>query len=269
MDRNVCRCGTYPRIVRAVKLAAERMRKTESAGLSAVAAAARRRRCGDESPRRYRDRSRAVRADRSGALPLRGRAPRVHAHLRRHGRRVAGVRVDAGLRAGVGPHRTTAASTDVSAWVHIDERGHITGYTGKTEIGQNIRTSLAQAIADELRVPLDRVSLVMADTDLVPFDQGTFGSQSTPRMAPQLARAAAAAREMLLDRAAAQWNVDRVHARRQGRTDRGAGAIGRLRRDHEGAEACRRGPCRRVALAVSRSGRCGEPLRRKSTASRS
>ncbi len=49
----------------------------------------------------------------------------------------------------------------------------------------------------------------MADTDLVPYDQGTFGSQSTPRMAPQLARAAAAAREMLIDRAAAQWNVDR------------------------------------------------------------
>jgi nicotinate dehydrogenase subunit B len=101
------------------------------------------------------------------------------------------------------------AATDMSAWVHIDERGHVTGFTGKTEIGQNIRTSLAQAIADELRVPIDRVSLVMADTDLVPFDQGTFGSQSTPRMAPQLARAAAAAREMLLDRAAAAWNVDR------------------------------------------------------------
>ena len=101
-----------------------------------------------------------------------------------------------------------AAPTDVSAWVHIDQQGHVTGYTGKTEIGQNIRTSLAQAIADELRVPLDRVSLVMADTDLVPYDQGTFGSQSTPRMAPQLARAAAAARAMLIERAAAQWNVD-------------------------------------------------------------
>ena len=102
-----------------------------------------------------------------------------------------------------------AVSAEVSAWVHIDEHGRITGYTGKTEIGQNIRTSLAQAIADELRVPLDRVSLVMADTDLVPFDMGTFGSLSTPRMAPQLARAAAAAREMLIDRAAGQWNVDR------------------------------------------------------------
>jgi isoquinoline 1-oxidoreductase len=102
-----------------------------------------------------------------------------------------------------------AVSSEVSAWLHIDERGRITGYTGKTEIGQNIRTSLAQPIADELRVPLDRVSLVMADTDLVPYDQGTFGSQSTPRMAPQLARAAAAARELLIDRAATQWNVDR------------------------------------------------------------
>jgi aerobic-type carbon monoxide dehydrogenase small subunit (CoxS/CutS family) len=37
MDRNVCRCGTYPRIVRAVKLAAERIRNTESADSSTAA----------------------------------------------------------------------------------------------------------------------------------------------------------------------------------------------------------------------------------------
>jgi CO/xanthine dehydrogenase Mo-binding subunit len=101
-------------------------------------------------------------------------------------------------------------SNDVSAWIHIDETGHITAHTGKTEIGQNIRTSLAQAVADELRVPLSSVTLIVADTDLVPFDQGTFGSQSTPRMAPQLARAAAGAREMLIDRASSEWRVDRA-----------------------------------------------------------
>ncbi|BCS32279.1 hypothetical protein TBR22_A14890 [Luteitalea sp. TBR-22] len=100
--------------------------------------------------------------------------------------------------------------TDVKAWVHVGEDGRVTGYTGKTEIGQNIRTSLAQAIADELHVPLDRVSLVMADTDLVPFDQGTFGSLSTPRMAPVLARAAVTAREMLIDRAAARLGAPRA-----------------------------------------------------------
>ena len=101
-----------------------------------------------------------------------------------------------------------AAPRELSAWLHIDEAGRVTAYTGKTEIGQNIRTSLAQAVADELRVPLESVTMVMADTDLVPFDAGTFGSQSTPRMAPQLARAAAAARSMLIERAAQQWQVD-------------------------------------------------------------
>jgi isoquinoline 1-oxidoreductase len=97
---------------------------------------------------------------------------------------------------------------DLAGWLHIDETGRTTAYTGKTEIGQNVRTSLAQAIADELHVPIGTVTMVMADTDLVPYDAGTFGSQSTPRMAPQLARAAASARQMLVARAAALWNVD-------------------------------------------------------------
>jgi isoquinoline 1-oxidoreductase len=51
--------------------------------------------------------------------------------------------------------------------------------------------------------------MVMADTDLTPFDQGTFGSQTTPRMAPVLSRAAATARELLVDRAATSWQVGR------------------------------------------------------------
>ena len=96
---------------------------------------------------------------------------------------------------------------ELAAWLHIDEHGRVTAYTGKVEIGQNVRTSLAQTIADELRVPLASIAMVMADTDLTPYDAGTFGSQSTPRMAPQLARAAATAREMLIDLAAARWQM--------------------------------------------------------------
>jgi nicotinate dehydrogenase subunit B len=102
------------------------------------------------------------------------------------------------------------SGSDVAAWLHIDERGQVTAYTGKVEIGQNIRTSLAQAIADELRLPLDAISMVMADTDRTPYDAGTFGSQSTPRMARQLARASATAREMLIDQAAVRWQIDRM-----------------------------------------------------------
>jgi CO/xanthine dehydrogenase Mo-binding subunit len=79
-----------------------------------------------------------------------------------------------------------AVPREIEGWLHIDEQGRVTVYTGKTEIGQNIRTSLAQTVADELRVPLTSITMVMADTDLVPYDAGTFGSQSTPRMAPRL-----------------------------------------------------------------------------------
>jgi isoquinoline 1-oxidoreductase len=96
---------------------------------------------------------------------------------------------------------------DLAAWLHVDESGRPLVCTGKVEIGQNIRTSLSQAVADELCVPVAAVTLVMADTDLTPFDMGTFGSRTTPTMAPQLARAAAAARRMLIARAAAQWHA--------------------------------------------------------------
>ena len=75
----------------------------------------------------------------------------------------------------------------------------MTAYTGKTEVGQDIRTSLSQAVAEELRAPLASVRLVMADTELTPYDAGTFGSMTTPTMGPQLRRAAAAARESLID----------------------------------------------------------------------
>jgi nicotinate dehydrogenase subunit B len=75
-------------------------------------------------------------------------------------------------------------------------------------MGQNIRTSLSQAVAEELSVPLTMVHLVMGDTDLTPFDMGTFGSRTTPTMAPQLRKAAAATRNLLIELAAQQWNVE-------------------------------------------------------------
>ena len=78
--------------------------------------------------------------------------------------------------------------TDISAWLHIDADGHVKVFTGKVEVGQNIRTSLAQAVAEELRVPFDSITMVMGDTDLVPWDMGTFGSRTTPTMAPATAQ---------------------------------------------------------------------------------
>lgn len=98
----------------------------------------------------------------------------------------------------------------VSAWIHIGENGNITVYTGKAEVGQNIRTSLAQIVAEELKVTADKISMVMGDTALTPYDRGTFGSRSIPYMGPQLRKAAATARELLIGMAADQWKADRT-----------------------------------------------------------
>jgi isoquinoline 1-oxidoreductase len=97
----------------------------------------------------------------------------------------------------------------VDAWLHLGEHGTVTVYTGKVEVGQSIRTSLSQAVAEELHVPIEKIEFVMGDTQLTPFDMGTFGSRTTPTMNLQLRKVAAAAREALLGLAAAQWQSDR------------------------------------------------------------
>src|SRR5581483_8909605 len=58
------------------------------------------------------------------------------------------------------------------------------------------------------RVPLTSVQLLMADTDLTPYDRGTFGSRTTPYMRPQIRKAAASARVVLIEMAAQRWQTN-------------------------------------------------------------
>ena len=98
---------------------------------------------------------------------------------------------------GGGRRGAGSAPKEISAWLHIDRKGSVTAYTGKVEVGQNARTSLTQAVAEELGAPMSAIEMVMGDTERTPFDMGTFGSMTTPQMIPQLRKAAAAARKLL------------------------------------------------------------------------
>jgi nicotinate dehydrogenase subunit B len=88
--------------------------------------------------------------------------------------------------------------TDFNAFLRVGTDGRVTCFTGKIEMGQGIITSLAQMLADELDVPLDVVNMVMGDTDLCPWDMGTFGSRTTRFFGPPLREAAAEARAILI-----------------------------------------------------------------------
>jgi isoquinoline 1-oxidoreductase len=90
-----------------------------------------------------------------------------------------------------------ARPQEVGPWLHVGDNGIVSVFTGKAEMGQNTRTALVQGVAEELRKPVSSIKLTMADTDLVPYDRGTFGSRSMPDMLPQLRKVAATARKAL------------------------------------------------------------------------
>lgn len=109
-----------------------------------------------------------------------------------------------GQRRGGGGDRTAP----VVARLHLNPDGTIAVMSGKVEEGQGARTELSQAAAEELRVPFERIRIVMADTDFVPDDGITAGSRTTPYNVPPMRQAAATARELLTRFAAGQWQVE-------------------------------------------------------------
>jgi nicotinate dehydrogenase subunit B len=96
---------------------------------------------------------------------------------------------------------------DYNAFLRIAEDGTVTCYTGKVEMGQGVITSLPQMMAEELNVPVEKIKMVMGDTDLCPYDQGTWGSLTTRVFGPFMRSAAAEAKGVLMDMAAAKLEV--------------------------------------------------------------
>ena len=99
------------------------------------------------------------------------------------------------------------AKPDLNAYLHIGEDGRVKCFTGKIEMGQGVITSLAMELADELDVSLDRIDMVMGDTDLCPYDQGTWGSMTTRFFGAQLRAAGAEARAILFELASETLKV--------------------------------------------------------------
>lgn len=109
-----------------------------------------------------------------------------------------------GLPAAGGGYATTVYGSgqpqaSAARWVLIRPDGTAVAFAGKVEYGQGIRSGFAMEVADELRLPLTEVEVVLGDTDEVPWDMGTFGSQSTGIVGLRLRRAAATAREALME----------------------------------------------------------------------
>jgi len=110
------------------------------------------------------------------------------------------------------PDRLAGYPTDFNAYLKLGPDGRVGCFVGKVELGQGNMTALAMLAAEELDVALDKVDMVMGDTDLCPWDVGTFGSLSMWQFGPVLRAAAAEARAVLLELAAERLGapVDRL-----------------------------------------------------------
>ncbi len=100
---------------------------------------------------------------------------------------------------------TSAASSN--ARVRIGADGKVELSIGATDVGGGTGTSLGQIAAEELGIPLNEITVVIADTELTPFDHGTYSSRVTPYVGAAVKLAATDARRQLLEAAARLWNL--------------------------------------------------------------
>ena len=105
------------------------------------------------------------------------------------------------------PTRPAGYPGDLNAYLHIGADGRVGCFVGKVEMGQGNMTALAMLAAEELDVSLDQVDMLMGDTDLCPWDNGTGGSLSVWQFGPVLRGAAAEVRAVLLRMAGEQLQV--------------------------------------------------------------
>jgi len=99
------------------------------------------------------------------------------------------------------------ALDQVDTFLAVDDKGLVTVYSGKVDLGTGIRIGIQQIVAEELDVPLANVSTIEGDTTLTPDQGPTFGSLSIQSGGMQIRQAAATARSALLDQAAQRLGV--------------------------------------------------------------
>ena len=94
------------------------------------------------------------------------------------------------------------------AWVRIGSDGHAHVVTAMQDIGTGSRTAMAQIAAEELGVPLDRVSVALGDSARGPYASISAGSSTIPSMGPAVRAAAADAARQIVEIAAQRYDKE-------------------------------------------------------------
>ena len=101
-------------------------------------------------------------------------------------------------RASTPAARPQLDAREVDSFLAIHPDGRVTIFTSKVDVGTGMRIAIAQMAAEELGIPISRISLVDGDTGRCPNNGGTGGSTGLTRGGTAVRQAAASARQELL-----------------------------------------------------------------------
>ena len=104
----------------------------------------------------------------------------------------------------------------LDSWIRVGADGKITVFTGKSELGQGIKTALRQVAAEELSVKFEDIDLITSDTAQTADEGFTSGSQSMSDSGTAILHAAAQVRELLIGLAATKLGVDATTLKAEG-----------------------------------------------------
>jgi nicotinate dehydrogenase subunit B len=99
------------------------------------------------------------------------------------------------------------APDQVDSFLALGADGRATIFSGKVDLGTGVETALTQIAAEELDLPLDRVTVVQGDTALTPDQGPTYGSLSIQKGGVEIRQAAATARARLVQMASERLGV--------------------------------------------------------------
>ena len=100
-------------------------------------------------------------------------------------------------------------ANELDSWIAIAEDGKVTAFTGRIDMGTGTQTVYCQAIAEELDIPIESVSVVLGDTAVTPEQGKSTASDSVSLNLKPMRQAAAEARGVLLDLAAEKLGIPR------------------------------------------------------------
>ena len=156
--------------------------------------------------------------------------------------------------------------TELNAFIRIDSTGHVTLMTHKAEMGQGAFQVVPQIIAEELEIGLEQVTILSAPSDPKYGSMGTGGSSTVRGTYRQLLQLGATAREMLIQAAAAKWQVEPATCRAENGVVIHSASSRRSTYGELAADAAKRTPPKQVRLKNrSEYKLIGKPIRRPDT----